>query len=139
MFCSIQLRDATQEGFIQAIEKYENNRESNKTINKVIDDIQSHMKCCGAAGPEDWHNNSQSFQPNTWPYSCCANITSSEPLCTNKDKVYPEGCVNKIDDEVRNSIGLLGAIAITIAVIQLFGIIFACSLSRTIRKEYEVV
>jgi len=49
------------------------------------------------------------------------------------------GCVKKLDAEFRSSIGLLGGIAIAVAVIQLLGIIFACSLSRTIKKEYEVV
>jgi CD63 antigen len=50
-----------------------------------------------------------------------------------------KGCVVKLDREIKGSFALLGGIAIAIAVIQLIGIVFACSLSRSIKKEYEVV
>ncbi len=50
-----------------------------------------------------------------------------------------KGCVKKLDEEIKGSLGLLGGIAIAMAVIQLIGIIFACSLSRSIKKEYEFV
>jgi len=133
-----KLKTVAKEGIEKAIEKYEKHPNSTDSpTNKILDDIQSHLKCCGAVNSSDWEANKH-FAHDEFPYSCCPtklNVT----ICTHSTELYTKGCVEALDEEIRGSFGLLGGIAIAIAVIQLLGIIFACSLSRTIRKEYEVV
>ncbi|KAI8435281.1 hypothetical protein MSG28_003620 [Choristoneura fumiferana] len=73
----------------------------------------------------------------TVPNSCCAeahysvveNATVAE--CT---KLYANGCLPRLIYLVYQSAGLLGAGALTIAFIQLIGIVFSFSLASSIRK-----
>jgi len=130
----VKLKTLTEKGIIAAIEKYNN---TNSAVDKVLDDIQSHLKCCGANNSTDWNKNIHFHDNRTLPYSCCPKSEANED-CTEL-KAYDRGCVDQIDQEIRGSFGLLGGIAIAIAVIQLIGVVFACSLSRTVKKEYEVV
>jgi len=132
-----RLTDYTEKGFKAAIDQYNTNG-TDTTLDKVLDDIQSHLFCCGAKNYSDWDQNAFVVKNGTYPKSCCDE--SKEPLdkCIPPN-VYTIGCVEKIDNEIRGSFGLLGGIGIAVAIIQLIGIVFACSLSRTVKKEYEVV
>jgi len=139
-----KLKTAAEHGIQHAIEKY-NVTNNSSEINVVLDDIQKHMKCCGAVNSTDWPKFNPYFKDkNYFPDSCCdapTGATTDAPTGAHKNCTtpYPDGCIGKLDDEVRNSVGLLGGIAIAVAVIQLLGIIFSCSLSRSIKREYEVV
>jgi hypothetical protein len=106
-------------------------------LDKVLDDIQSHLYCCGANNYSDWDRNSI-YKGDHYPKSCCNGTLDLIDEC-KLPNVYTIGCVDKIDNEIRGSFALLGGIGIAVAVIQLIGIVFACSLSRTVKKEYEVV
>lgn len=130
-----KLKTVAEDGIEKAIEKYGNDTD----ITVVLDDIQSHLGCCGARDYNDWHRLNPKFNStDKYPHTCCPQPSEKE-FCTSTDKLYTSGCVDKLDAEIKSSFGLLGGIAIAIAVIQLIGIVFACSLSRSIRKEYEVV
>jgi len=130
-----KLTTLTEKGFIAAIKEY---NFTDSPLDKVMDDIQSHLYCCGANNFTDWNDNEIVKHNETYPKSCCNQ--NNEPLekCA-PPYTYTIGCVDKIDNEIRGSMGLLGGIGIAVAVIQLIGIVFACSLSRTVKKEYEVV
>lgn len=133
-----KLEKVTEDGIKKAIKDYKYNDTQHNSINVVLDDIQLHLECCGATEPADWRLNDHFNQSNSFPSSCCGNKNDTA-LCTDPKKLFSNGCVKKLDDEIKGSFGLLGGIAIAVAVIQLIGIIFACSLSRSIKKEYEVV
>ncbi len=64
-------------------------------------------------------------------------ITSIIIVCC--DYLLQVGCVDKLEKDIKAALGVLGGIAIAIALIQLIGVVFACCLGRSIRKEYEVV
>lgn len=128
-----KLKTLTEKGIVMAIEKYNT---TDAAVDKVLDDIQSHLKCCGANNYSEWHIHNKLYNnTDVLPYSCCAETVNG---CTDR-QAYAKGCVNQIDEEIRGSFGLLGGIAIAIAVIQLIGIVFACCLSKSVKKEYEVV
>jgi len=134
-----KLKSVAEDGIKKAIVKYKNTTDDT-TVNKVLDDIQSHFHCCGANNYSDWQQNEFFNSTHHYPYSCCSDrIETNGTFCKELNKLHKQGCVDALDNEIRGSFGLLGGIAIAIAVIQLIGIIFACSLSRTIGKEYEVV
>jgi CD63 antigen len=127
------LKSAAEKGIEAAIGKY-NMTDNSTEINLILDDIQKNMKCCGAVNASDWQSHNK-YPADNYPPSCCATEITTK-FCI---KPYDQGCIDKLEADVKGSIGLLGGIAIAVAVIQLIGIIFSCSLSRSIKREYEVV
>jgi CD63 antigen len=134
-----KLEKVTEDGIKNVIVKY--NATHDNPLNQVLDDIQSNFECCGAVNSSDWELNGWfKNHTGTYPYSCCHRKGDNDHTnCTDTTKLFSDGCVVKLDREIKGSFALLGGIAIAIAVIQLIGIVFACSLSRSIKKEYEVV
>ncbi|XP_072181106.1 CD63 antigen-like isoform X3 [Diadema setosum] len=55
------------------------------------------------------------------------------------DDMQTNGCYDSLKDLLITNIGIVAGVAIGIAVIEVFGIIFACCLMRAIKSEYEVV
>jgi len=89
------LEKVTEDGIKSAIKQYkhhENDTEKNP-INDVLDDIQSHLKCCGATEPADWQLNDYFNRTGGYPYSCCPqqedkNHTHTD--CTDPKKLFPD-------------------------------------------------
>jgi len=143
-----ELKKAVGDGLNTVIEKYDYNN-TDLDYTKIMDDLQHNLKCCGSHDKKDWLNPNKTapLPPGKFPSSCCDEAEEDAghhnvKFCTDKSpktKIYDKGCLDVLDDEIRHVFGLLGGIAIAIAVIQVFGIIFACCLGRSIRKEYEVV
>jgi len=131
-----KVKEAVQEGIDDAMGQY-NLTNPNSTINKVIDDLQHTFKCCGANGTHDWDNKVH-LKTDEYPGSCC----NQNSTCTYEDvkkSGQDFGCVSKLENDIKAALGVLGGIAIAIALIQLIGVVSACCLGRSIRKEYEVV
>ncbi|KAJ0180323.1 hypothetical protein K1T71_003727 [Dendrolimus kikuchii] len=116
----------------------------NPEVQGAFDFIQSRLNCCGVDSYMDWETVSPptgvlgiSTSNITVPNSCCAesryefidNMEVDE--CT---KLYANGCLPRVFYLVYQSAGLLGAGAMTIAFIQLIGIVFSFSLASSIRK-----
>ncbi len=72
------------------IEKYDP-KNSTEPINKILDDIQSNLHCCGALRPSDWNLNKYFNGTNAYPYSCCPQQVNYTFICTDVTKVYSEG------------------------------------------------
>ncbi|XP_018335537.1 CD63 antigen [Agrilus planipennis] len=101
------------------------------------DILQHEVKCCGMNGPEDWtlvnHFN------NSLPHTCCPNSSKDDSCTINSLDKYTKSCLEGLKEKLQNYAAVLGGIGIGVACVQLFGIIFACCLARSIRKEYETV
>jgi len=109
----------------------------NATANDIVDELQEKFKCCGVHNASDWL---------TWnmtiPHSCCKKeIQVSVPDNTTCpiDVAYKDGCLQSFEDAIRSAYGPLGGVAITVAIVQLLGIVFACCLAYAVKKEYQVV
>ncbi|XP_041977747.1 CD63 antigen-like [Aricia agestis] len=115
---------------------------TNSEVTDGFDFIQSRLNCCGVDGYEDWDNvptASPGISVNniTVPYSCCAQAMSTADDGVELDqcvKLYANGCLPRITYLIYQSAGLLGAGAMTIAFIQIIGIVFSFSLASSIRK-----
>lgn len=130
-----KIRKIAENGILDAISKYEtDNSTRGINLDDMLDDMQKNLKCCGATNFTDWTSNPGPYKQI--PESCCINADKPEVNCPEH---FITGCVDKFEEIVKASLGLLGGIALSIAVIQLFGIVFAFCLGRRIRKEYEVV
>lgn len=119
-----------------------NNRDS---INqRVIDEIQTNIECCGSLSPLD-------YGPQAIPASCCQRDAE---YC-NTITAYKTGCRTQIQYYIQNSSQWIAYLSIAMAIVevsesffnfisvnikylltfQLVGVIFGCCLSSNIRNN----
>lgn len=101
-------------------------------VKKAWDGMQTEFQCCGVSddkGASEWDE-----AIGLVPSSCC----KSGATCSDTS-AYKPGCLNELFDWISDNIYLVGGVGIGMAFIQLVGIIIACCLAQTIRKEYESV
>lgn len=89
---------------------------------KFMDQVQKDFKCCGyKEGAKDYINEHEKV-----PDSCAGNNTTTN-------------CVKGLEESLKSHLMIIGGVGIGIAFIQLVGILFACCMMRSIKKEYEVM
>ncbi|CAB0037634.1 unnamed protein product [Trichogramma brassicae] len=112
-----------------------NSREDYRTS---WDIMQHDLQCCGVDRPSDWER--AGFTGNTLPQSCCTEMQGIDPTCDMNDiKSNTEGCKQQLQRKIEENGLILGGVGIGVALIQLIGVLFACCLARSIRREYETV
>ncbi|CAH2086794.1 unnamed protein product [Euphydryas editha] len=133
-----QVADMLDENLKEAIPLYYSRNE----VTDAFDFIQSRLNCCGVDSYLDW-GEVKATTPGisvaniTVPFSCCAQTHYQVVGDVEIDecvKLYANGCLPRITYLIYQSAGLLGAGAMTIAFIQVIGIVFSFSLARSIRK-----
>lgn len=109
------------------------------TVQSVIT-LQNSFKCCGLVkGCSDWTGAA------THGCSCDSDSTTCvRPVtlgCTNADsgggKIYSEDCYDAMYNAIMSNIGLVAGLAIGVAVMEIFGIIFAIVICRDRKKNYD--
>lgn len=121
-------QDFVDEKLNLALRKYP----TDEGIRKTWDRAQEEFQCCGVNNYTDWGN--------TVPASCCVPKGSDD--CVNaptKDNVYPNSCIDAFVKWIEDNIYIIGGVGIGLAFVQVIGMIIACCLGKSIRKEYEVV
>ncbi|XP_044272122.1 CD151 antigen-like isoform X2 [Tribolium madens] len=96
---------------------------------EAVDAIQSWLHCCGLNGPDE-HKNA------TLPNSCCLEETRP---CVKRDyeTYYHNGCVNSLYDFMVDKSKIFGAVVLGIALVELFGALFAFCLVSSIKNSYR--
>ncbi|KAK2149936.1 hypothetical protein LSH36_430g01018 [Paralvinella palmiformis] len=126
---------------IKGVEEYNNNTD----VKKAWDTTQTRFKCCGVNAAGDWCTTNKTLD---LPESCCNMATASVDVskCTKNQcpvpdpvTIYTKGCLQQLSKWVEGNIYLIGGVGIGLAFVQIVGIILACCLARTIKKEYDVV
>lgn len=139
-----------------ALKKSMTNYSAVESDKMAWDNIQTNLKCCGIEGPSDW-------QGQPIPISCCNTVgeTNEAPstYCqrTQSGSMYliTTGCYSKLREKSNSNVKVLIGVGIGIAFIevrfikfllklrssiyffQLIGIVLACWLASTIRKENQ--
>ncbi|XP_064597847.1 CD63 antigen-like [Liolophura sinensis] len=107
-------------------------------VTKTWDEVQRKFKCCGVVNYTDWNDNERLH--GGVPDSCCLEFSEGcGKAPVNPGKIYDKGCLDFTVNWAKDNIYIVGAAGIGLAFIQIVGIIFACCLARSIKKEYEVV
>ncbi|XP_012264113.1 CD63 antigen-like [Athalia rosae] len=109
---------------------------SSKEAKDSWDIMQHDLNCCGISGPQDW---STVFKGNDLPETCCIEFDTNNKCDINAVGMRNEGCIKKLQTAIEDNAVILGGVGIGIALVQLIGVIFACCLARSIRREYETV
>lgn len=123
-----QVKDVLSYAIKTTMDDYPHNNASAQTI----DMLQEELHCCGVKSSEDWqgilpHNGSHIELPE----SCC-RVFDKNGTCLY---VNDRGCLPQLEFLIRESSLLIAGTAIAIAALQLFGVMFACSLGRMIRYQ----
>lgn len=126
-----------QSGFETAVVRY-NATDKESPLTVLVDDVQSHFRCCGANSPADWKNNTF-YKDSTLPKSCCRADMELNITCSmESENHFREGCVDIISDELKSSVSYLATIAIIVILVQVVGILFSCCLTCQ-RRQYAYV
>lgn len=113
-----------------SIEKYETDSE----IAGTIDFMQERLQCCGLESYHDWEGKLENGTQGT--ISDDGNITVPTSCCLQScEYISGNGCINRLLYVVGQSAVMLASAAISIALLQLLGVMFACSLGRSIRHQ----
>ncbi|EDO43827.1 predicted protein [Nematostella vectensis] len=112
------------EGYVRTGLKNGVDHYDKKEYKKAMDKVQGEFKCCGY---ED--SNDHGYKNSTVPKSC---------KDTN-GTVFSKNCVKGLEKFLKDHLIVVGGVGIGIAFVQLIGIIFACCMMRSIKKEYEVM
>lgn len=117
-----KIKDAIREEATKSIDQYSQNNDTQR----LWDDIQSSLHCCGANSTADYHQ--------ALPPSCCPD----KPTNCTVDKAYTVNCIDRLFEKFSEKIIYVGVTGIIICFIEVVGIVFGCCLAKAIRK-YEVV
>lgn len=97
------------------------------------DNIQETFHCCGLESSEDWMNAVRGI-----PLSCCDiphgqldNFHCDSTQATMHDK----GCLEAFGSFIKSHAMSLAIAGLVLAIIQLFGLLFACLIARQIKKN----
>jgi len=138
-----QVNDLLYRNMEQGMQNY--NETGFEGVTHTWDGIQHELNCCGTEEYKDWSNVTFSLNDDV-PDSCCLSDVEGCGLgvlkLTQKEaamKIHTEGCLDIFSFKIKNNIGAVGGLGIGIGSVQLVGMIFACYLANTIKKEYEVV
>ncbi|XP_063220881.1 CD63 antigen-like [Bacillus rossius redtenbacheri] len=103
----------------------------------VWDNTQRLFGCCGVVNASDWSDRYKQ-QGERLPVSCCHLVVQQwggDPCTVRSGNLNEPGCLGALKVFVAGHAATLGGIGIGIAVIQLLGLVFACSLTKNFRKR----
>lgn len=121
---------ALKENLLKSIKEYSNENNAEKI---PWDNVQKKLKCCGVDGPTDW-------QGQNIPLSCCTEEKQQETIqyCSENgvgNYMYQRGCYEYLTIKIESNAKILVGVGIGIAFIEVIGIVLACWLAFTIKKE----
>jgi CD63 antigen len=132
-----KLDDAVRSTMTATIQQYP----QGEFVLKTWDDVQTDLQCCGANNYTDWQSNAQ--LNDSVPDSCCINY---QPGCGlnvfksgNLSTIFSIGCADEFLNASQKTILICIGVAIGVALIEILGVIIACFLAASIKKEYQPV
>lgn len=139
---------------VSANYKYNPQTPEVKAAVKAMDFFQETVKCCGTMGANDWKdtpwqkasiaNSTTPGKARLVPDSCCKEPGVKGSTCNEGvtvtgisllTKINTQGCYKAGFAWIKDHMWHLGGAAIGVAVIQLFGIVFAICLIKAIRED----
>jgi len=128
--------DDFKEAINKGLEKSINNY-NQQQVKDGWDTMQSNLKCCGYNEYKDWQIH------GSVPESCClkpgegcSDGVLNEDAGSAKDKIYVQGCVDKMFSKLNHQYVIIAAAVI--AGIEFIGIMFACCLAARFRRKNYV-
>lgn len=115
-------------------------------VTKTWNSVQHELHCCGAQEFRDWENTTFSKVGDSVPDSCClSDVSGCGTGVLKMDDgmvpkiIYTKGCLDTFQELITSNVAAIGGVGVGIAFIQFIGMVFACCLAKSIKKEYETV
>ncbi|EDV23777.1 uncharacterized protein TRIADDRAFT_57319 [Trichoplax adhaerens] len=117
---------------------------ANADLERLINYIQTSLKCCGGANYNDWefniYFNCTSPGPESCgvPYSCCINYTISQLQA--RTRIYTNGCTDSVKALIRNNLYWFIGIGFGLCLIQLAVLVLCGKLIqeiKAVKTDYE--
>ncbi|ALC39012.1 Tsp29Fa [Drosophila busckii] len=115
---------------------YNYNSKTPNPTTQLWDEVQRDFNCCGNTNYTDWKVVFNNFD---LPLSCCkipygtVGTFSCSASMYSLDRNENVGCLLGFSDYIATHAVSLGAAGVVIAVLQFFGVIFACYIAREIK------
>lgn len=100
-------------------------------VTTTWDIVQKEYKCCGVNNATDWAKQ-PAFETNQAPDSCCQSGQVEGCGKDEKHPFFPDGCFAKFKGDFVDNLGIVGGVALGIAVIEILAVIFACYLGKRV-------
>ncbi|KFQ33966.1 CD151 antigen, partial [Mesitornis unicolor] len=115
-------------------------KEGEESVTSAVDKLQQEFKCCGSNNYTDWADSlwikSSAASGRKVPDSCCKTITDHCGRRDHPSNIYKEsGCITKLENFIQEHLKIIGAVGISIACVQIFGMIFTCCLYKSLKPE----
>lgn len=106
-----------------------------------IDFLQANLECCGIDSPEDWAGIFESSGQTEVPESCCATLRLNDDTgkfyCDESD-YFMAGCLPRLNYLIQATSTYMATGALTVAFVQLLGVICAFMLAKSIRRTKSI-
>jgi len=94
--------------------------ESHEGVTHTWDLVQGTYKCCGVNSASDWaREQGETFGTGEAPDSCCKAGNSEGCGKVPNVEFFPEGCYEKFKEDFTGNIGIVGGVAVGIALCEL--------------------
>ncbi|XP_050297922.1 tetraspanin-9 [Anthonomus grandis grandis] len=133
-------RDSIKHTFVEKLQdglshNYNISEPSNNLVG-IWDEIQSTFRCCGVENYEDWHM-IDAWPDQLWvPDTCCLPANYGVGCGQQRsDSIYKSGCYKKIYEWFKERLLVIGLVGLTVAFVQLFGLISSMLLFCTVKHR----
>lgn len=140
-----KVKDTILEKMKESMELYQDEKPE-VTDTQLWNETQREFKCCGTTGYRSWNASKDMNSTRSVPDSCCKEVTKDcgQNLLfvdekTAEKTLWTEGCYTAVSDHLKTYLIALGAVAASVALIELIGIVCAFCLASHLRKDYRVV
>jgi len=129
------LKDGLKEYLVSRVNTSMQYYSSDPEITRTIDFMQRKLECCGLEDYRDWDGKLESETERT-TLVFRDNITVPESCCVQTcEYIFANGCINRLEFVVGQSAVTIASATIFIALLQMLGVMFACSLGKSIRHQ----
>ena len=117
-----QMKDVATKALNRGVDNYS----SETGAKHFMDWVQNTFQCCGYSGSANYHNQTITCGKGNGTPSCHVGGTC-------KGEVNDIGCTQKFVEFFKENLSIIGAVAIVIASIQVFSVIFSCLIIKFAR------
>ncbi|XP_072236144.1 CD151 antigen-like [Leuresthes tenuis] len=116
-------------------------QDGHEHITEAVDKLQQEFKCCGSNSSSDWNESiwirSSDADRRRVPDSCCKTLTDLCGVRDHPSNIYKVegGCISKLEKYILDHLKIIGAVGVGIACVQIFGMVFTCSLYQKLKAE----
>jgi len=129
------LKDGLEEYLVSRVNTSMQYYSSDPEIATAIDFMQNKLQCCGLEDYRDWDGKLDHGTEVT-TLVVRDNITVPDSCCLQEcDYIFANGCINRLAFVVGQSAITFATATIFIALLQMLGVMFACSLAKSIRHQ----